>query len=217
MLGSPRRDAGSRGGATPVPSMVVENGVQMRLLARRACQPALGAALVMLGAGVAFAGPPPEPVEIRYQATDLDDEAQGEDLWEYSYHLGSFPYPAGYGFSVFFDYATSDALVVAGPANADWDALALQPDLELPADGLYDAMALIAPASVEGEFRVRFVWLGEGPPGAQPFEIYDGKDFRVVEEGLTHLPEPGAAHAGLTSGLCLTWLASLRRRGPELA
>lgn len=126
---------------------------------------------------------------IHYTATDISDTVAGDDLWQYSYTVTDFSFPAGFGFSIFFDYALFTQIQdPAPPVNIDWDVLTLQPDLFLPDDGIYDALALVDSAPPLDLFTVEFVWLGSGAPGAQPFSVYD-ESFADVETGTT-IPEP---------------------------
>lgn len=139
---------------------------------------------------------------IRFEAVDLSDTTPGEDLWQYAYRVDGFTFDAGFGFSIFFDY-TSYGAIEAAPAapNADWDVLTLQPDVNLPDDGLYDALALVDGASTADLFAVRFIWFGPGLPVSQLFSIYE-PGFSTIESGTT-VPEPTTA-AFLTLGLLLT-------------
>ncbi len=157
---------------------------------------------------------------ITYQATDLADLAPGEDLWQYEYAVSGHVFVVDQGgFSVFFDPALYASLQ-DGLATPDWDVLLLQPDSVLPADGLYDALALVGNPSL-APFSVSFVWLG-GPasvPGPQRFEVYqmdlDGNVLPGSEFGQTTpvntpspIPEPSTLLL-LGSGLSL---AIARRR-----
>ncbi len=136
--------------------------------------------------------------EIRFEAVDRPDSAPGEDLWEYAYRVLGFDFSRDQGFSIFFDTALYGNLGQPIPVGPDWDVLALQPDLLLGADGVYDALALVDHATVDVSFRIAFTWLG-GPtesPGSQPFEIYeldaDGNFLRTLATGVTApVPEPG--------------------------
>jgi hypothetical protein len=134
-------------------------------------------------------------ITISYQATDLADTTPGEDLWQYSYSVSGYTFNQDYGFTVLFDYSLYSKLEDPPPSvNADWDPLVLQPDLGLPADGTYDALALVDNASLANSFTLSFVWLGSGTPGSQPFDVYD-PDFQIIEEGRTTsgaaaIPEP---------------------------
>jgi len=146
---------------------------------------ALLAALVLPSSAVALG--------ITFAALDLDDVVPGEDRWLYHYELSGFSYPAGHGFSVLFDPALYAALEIPkDPETQGWDVLVLQPDANLPADGLFDALLLIEDPRISLAFDVAFTWLGATVPGFQAFLVYD-LDFETVEQGLTGVPEPGTA------------------------
>lgn len=134
-------------------------------------------------------------VTISFVTIDLADQVSGEDLWQYSYSVTDFTFDENIGFSVFFDPSLYTALEDPPPfVNADWDLLTLQPDLGLPADGVYDALALVNEASLADPFLLTFVWLGSPatPPGSQPFEINrfdaEGTLLETIEIGVT-VPE----------------------------
>jgi hypothetical protein len=134
---------------------------------------------------------------IRFTATDLNDTlGPGGDLWQYSYAVSGLTFPMNYDFSILFSPNVYRALENPPPPVTDWDILTLQPDPALPADGLYDAFALVDNASLTNLFTVSFEWLG-GPgttPGAQPFMITEfdaqGNFLRLVETGQTQTPAP---------------------------
>jgi hypothetical protein len=128
---------------------------------------------------------PAPAATILFEVTDLPDLVSGEDLYRYEYSLSEFPFPAEYGFSIVFDRALYTSLESPPPSvGTDWDVLSIQPDLALPDDGLFDALALVdAPATLSG-FTIEFVWLGNGVPGSQPFLIYDSA-FETIESGET--------------------------------
>lgn len=152
---------------------------------------------------------PMAAVSIRYAATDLPDTIPGEDLWRYEYALDAFPYDAGYGFSIGFDPAATTHLE-GDPATPDpaWDVISLQPDPLIPAEGLFDALALVDSPPVAMLFEVTFVWTGASPPGPQPFVVYD-PGFGTVEEGVTVVPEPDT---GVLFSVGLTLVATCYRR-----
>lgn len=126
---------------------------------------------------------------IHFEAVDVPDTVIGEDLWEYRYRVEDFTFDEGFGFSIFFDHVSFTKLASAPEApNASWDVLTLQPDLSLPDDGLYDALSVANPATLEDPFTISFVWLGQEAPGAQPFVIYE-PGFATLETGTT-VPEP---------------------------
>lgn len=96
-------------------------------------------------------------------------------------------------FTVYFDHSLYENIVV-GSAPADWDPIAIQPDVGLPDAGFYDALALVfgvAPGDSLSGFLVSFDWLGAGTPGEQDFEVYD-IGFNLLDTGTTTVAEPGA-------------------------
>lgn len=128
---------------------------------------------------------------ITFAASNLADITPGQDLWEYTYRVSLANFGAGEGFTVNFNRSLYTLLQSPPPVvNADWDALTIQPDLALHSDGFYDALALRNAPSLANPFIVRFVWLGSGVPGAQPFTVHD-QNFSVISQGQTApIPEP---------------------------
>lgn len=131
-------------------------------------------------------------ISIVYKAVDLTDVNPNEDLWQYTYWVKDYTFDTGYGFTIYFDYQLYSNLEDPPPAvNSDWDPIVWQPDLSLPDDGAYDALALVDNASLTDPFVISFVWLGSGSPGAQHFEVYD-PSFNIVASGQT-APVPESA------------------------
>lgn len=134
---------------------------------------------------------------IQFTATDLNDTlGPGGDLWQYSYVVSGFTFPMNYDFSILFSPDLYRTLENPPPPVTDWDILTLQPDPALPADGLYDAFALVDNASLTNLFTVSFEWLGGTgtTPEAQPFVLTEfdtqGNFLRIVETGQTQTPAP---------------------------
>jgi hypothetical protein len=110
-------------------------------------------------------------------------------------------------FDILFDpenYLES-SLTIATPAplSQNWDQLILASAPGVPA--AYDVLALtggIADGTNVAGFAVEFSWIGQGVPGAQPFEFYDPVTFALIEQGVTTspVPVPGALWL-LVSGL----------------
>ena len=94
--------------------------------------------------------------------------------------------------------------------------ITLQPDLQLPDAGLYDALSLTQDARLSSSFEVDLTWLGQGEPSAQPFLAY-GPGFVTLETGATiPLPEPGSGML-LFLGLAMAARSGRpsRREGPR--
>jgi hypothetical protein len=145
---------------------------------------------------------------VRFAATDLPEAPAAPDRWRYDYTLPAFPHGAGWGFTVYFDPLLYGAIETPlPPVGAGWTAVALQPD---PGsfDGFYDAEASSDAPSLATPFSVVFTWLGQGTPGAQPFELRDPR-YAPVESGFT-VPEPAAAAPAAFAALA--GLAARRRR-----
>jgi hypothetical protein len=83
-------------------------------------------------------------------------------------------------------------------SSTEWDSLVVQPDLNLPDDGFFDSLALVAGIDA-GEtlagFSVLFDWLGDEVPGSQAWNIVDPATLATLDAGLTTpraaVPEPG--------------------------
>jgi hypothetical protein len=163
---------------------------------------------------------------IEFQATDLTDLVSGDDLWMYRYFVSDFVFAADQGFSISFDTALYRNLQDPPPSvGADWDLLAIQPDLALPSAGLYDALALVDGASLAQSFTLSFTWLGVAgsEPGSQAFTVnqFDAAGNiilpflevgQTIPFGQTSLvPEPSTLLL-VGSGLAL---ALRRRRRPQ--
>jgi len=132
----------------------------------------------------------------RTLAMFVDSRFQRQGYWHLScLYFNTLRLLALSGYPV-FDYSLfGDLEAFPAPLNTDWDMLTLNPDLLLPDNGVYDAMALMDAASLLDPFTVSFVWLGSGRPGCQAFDIYDSS-FQTIESGwttsgATPVPESG--------------------------
>lgn len=120
-------------------------------------------------------------------------------------------------FSIYFAPGLYDSLsVVMAPAG--WDAIVIQPDTTIPADGFFDALALgigIAPGESLAGFVVSFQYLGSGMPPAQRFELIDPVTFDIIGRGMTRapvvaVPSPGTVFLFSTAFVVL--MVQQRRR-----
>lgn len=176
-----------------------------------------GAVLALVGLGAsalsATADPLPiPPAQILVQTMDLPDVNLGQDLWQFNYMLSGFNFEMNQGFTVFFGSDLfRDLQQATGHGNPDWDIIAVQPDLVLHQPGFMDGLALRNNASLAGSFSVNVVWLGQGTPGAQLFEIYDVNFAPLLTGQTVVVPEPTVVWL---AGLGLAgWLARRRFAG----
>ena len=129
---------------------------------------------------------------IIYEVINLIDTKIDEDLWKYNYYVKNFIFQEGNKFTIYFDgsqYQPLEALVTIPEGDsALWEAgeslVILESDLE-------DTFGDDWPSEF-GYFMVttQFVWLGNGVPGSQTFEIYS-PDY--LKSGYTApIPEPSS-------------------------
>jgi hypothetical protein len=150
----------------------------------------------------------------------------GDATWRYDYTItndtlgGSLDY-----FVLAFDRELYANLRNAA-APVGWDILVLQPDLDLPDDGVFDALALdggIAPGATLAGFSITFDFLGVNIPMSQPFSVLDPFTFDVVENGtapvVAAVPEPSSSLLFLSGALILIGLHArrFRRQGSAVA
>ena len=160
-------------------------------------------------------GAPVHALTLHYQAVDLPDSIAGSDLWRYDYQLsgsvGSLE-----SVNVLYSPTSYSGLDLKSAFDSNrWSSLVIDPDPALPADGILSLTAVTAQgASEQTDFALDFIWLGNGTPGAQPFELLDDS-FNVIAKGATvpvgaqAIPEPGSLP--LLAG-ALGWLAWKGRR-----
>ena len=159
---------------------------------------------------------------IEYSLTNI-----AGNTWQYDYHMSGFDLTTGQVITVNFDLNyCSEITPVNYLTGSDWYILALQPDSALPADGSYNALALVDAPSYLEPFSVQFNWLNAAAaPGAQSFDLFDaeqvGGGIDILFSGMTVLrggpdvpavPEP-ASGLLLLGGLgLLAGAARLRQR-----
>ena len=118
------------------------------------------------------------------------------------------------GFTVYFSETLFAGLsVVTSPA--EWDSIAVEPDVALASAGFLDSFLIdpTVPLSVgqtQGGFRLAFTFLGVGTPPMLPFDIVD-QSYNVLFSGVTAPPvlEPSTA---VLTGLGLLGLLAFRGR-----
>lgn len=153
---------------------------------------------------------------VEYSITSL-----GGNHWRYDYTIDN-PHPGATfdEITVYFDLTKATSLVLAASPTG-WDALLIQPDLAIPADGYLDVINLDGPvapgASVSG-FSTTFTSLVADSPGAQRFELYDSSTFALLGSGMTTpiapvlgVPEPQTV-ALMLAGLLVLGLRRAKRK-----
>lgn len=142
--------------------------------------------------------------------------------WMYEYTVSATSGdPTIEEFTIYFDPVRySDLAIASSPPG--WDPLVISPDTSIPADGFFDALALIvgiSPGTAQDGFAVSFNFLGVGTPGAQRFEIVDRTTFLTLGTGLTSeaiitpspsgIPEPNSS---VLAGLAFAFILIFHRR-----
>ena len=183
-------------------------------LTRSACRGLMRWGQAVCAALLLAAGSQAQGAVIDYSATAL-----GPQSWQYDYTVMNDSDTLTIDeFTIYFDRTLFSNLAVA-LSPVDWDPLVIQPDLELPSNGLFDALALafgIAPGTSLSGFSVAFTFLGSGTPGSQPFEVVDAQSLEVLQSGFTSLtaqavPEPGTLALLLIAGIAAAAVSRRRR------
>ncbi|MGA7239026.1 MAG: PEP-CTERM sorting domain-containing protein [Bryobacteraceae bacterium] len=106
-------------------------------------------------------------------------------------------------------YQAGSLSVVTSPLlNSEWSQEVLASVGVAPAD--YDVFALnggIPVGNTVSGFAVRFEWIGQGLPGAQPFQISDPNSFNVLQTGETG--ETGETTPGPTPEPSTFWMLAM--------
>jgi hypothetical protein len=146
----------------------------------------------------------------------IDDPEPGAP-YTFSFYVSGYDFDVNHGFSIYFDRSLYSLLDSAtAPGVGDWDLILLQPDAELPADGVFDALAEVDDPSTGGAFQVQAYFTGMGDPDLHlPFEVYqlpggEAGPADIVETGIT-IPEPSTL---ALLAFSIAGLAAARRRGP---
>lgn len=168
---------------------------------------------LLLAVGASNAG----ATMITFDATNL-----GGAAWRYDYSITNDTQAGGIDyFTISFDQALySDLRGAAGPEG--WDILLLQPDPGIPADGVFDSLALgpgIAFGTTLAGFSVTVDFLGSVLPATLPFLVMNPFTFEPVEEGVASLPAssppaavPEPSTQILLASAILMAIVSVRRR-----
>ncbi|MDT7837877.1 PEP-CTERM sorting domain-containing protein [Aquabacterium sp. OR-4] len=157
----------------------------------------------LCASGLATAAP-----VVYHSLTDEADVVPGSDTWRYDLRIeGSAS--AFESVSLLFTPSRFADLVSSG-GGADLSLLDVQPDTGLPVDGMVTA-TLLADLTAPLTFSVVFSWLGQGAPGALPYEYLDANFSQVATgntrvAGGTTVPEPSMlATLLLMAGAAMHW------------
>lgn len=120
---------------------------------------------------------------IQYTTTNITG-----NTWQYDYSITNDTLGIDIEeFSILFDVSLYNNLTLP-VVPIGWDPIVFQPDISLPDDGIYDALALVSgitPNTTLGGFSVQFDFLGSSTPGTQVFNIIDPSTFDTIEFGFT--------------------------------
>jgi hypothetical protein len=161
---------------------------------------------------------------VTFTTTLVTPGAPGVAIWENDYTLTGFSFVQYEDFQLLFDPAVFQQLLngVAIPSS-DWDLLLVQPDPNIPDNGVYDMMALGNGPSFSGPFSVQYTLLGSTPPTSQVYRVVQlDSNGNVVgdplETGLAlgpsgAVPEPSSLQLYTIAVLGVVVLRAVRRRG----
>lgn len=138
---------------------------------------------------------------LSYQANDL-----GAGIWEYSYRIDG-PFDTFDGFTLLYNPSEYSNVVIGDPLPGDWS--------QFPTDGggvtdtlldnIYEGIGPIDANDIR--FTVEFLWLGNGIPGSQPYELFNASGVNTLStvSRSTSVPEPASLLLVL-GALLLLWM-----------
>jgi hypothetical protein len=152
-------------------------------------------------------------VRMTAEQQDLPDAPGGVDRWSNHYVVTlETGLSAFYLVSVLFDPQWYSDLTVLSPQRADIDALVVQPDAALAADGLVQFTALEA-LNAGQAFQFDVAYTRVATPGSAQryevldagFEFVDGGEVTAAQAPGTALPEPAALALAAAALAALAW------------
>lgn len=119
--------------------------------------------------------------------TTTYQQVSGSD-WYVDLHLMGDDIPTTpSGFTVYFDENLFSDLIAIATPDETWDTLVIQPDLNIPAPGFYDAYLTTGQGFAFHDatgFRVGFSYFGTDAPPQLTFDIVDA-NYQVLFSGVT--------------------------------
>jgi hypothetical protein len=119
--------------------------------------------------------------------TTTYQQVSGSD-WYVDLHLMGDDIPTTpSGFTVYFDENIFSDLIAIATPDETWDTLVIQPDLNIPAPGFYDAYLTTGQGFAFHDatgFRVGFSYFGTDRPPQLTFDIVDA-NYQVLFSGVT--------------------------------
>jgi hypothetical protein len=153
-------------------------------------------------------------IQILYQVEDQANRKTGGDTWRYTYTVTGRAFAEFEGFAISFEPDLADSLTLVSYPTPEWDANVAQPEPSFVQPGFLLAQASRNLPASAWQFAVDFVWLGEGTPGPQHYQLFDA-DLNVLDPPGTlatvagPIPEP-QTYLLMLAGFTL--LAALTRR-----
>lgn len=119
--------------------------------------------------------------------TTTYQQVSGSD-WYVDLHLMGDDIPTTpSGFTVYFDENIFSDLIAVATPDETWDTLVIQPDLNIPAPGFYDAYLTTGQGFAFHDatgFRVGFSYFGTDAPPQLSFDVVDA-NYQVLFSGVT--------------------------------